>query len=141
MFCTISKIQWNLETKTTLGIKNMWSSFPGHSTCDMIMKGLSWPCEVFVGQRSLFPGVFVSRFHCTTFQGSMFVWKSISAHNKVKFENKSGLWSFGFEYRTKIANFIPWTFLTHISTVLLIRNNIGINLKKKDCSLRLDLDL
>ena len=35
-----------------------WSSFSDHSTWDM--KGLSWPCVVFVGQWSLFPGVFVS---------------------------------------------------------------------------------
>ena len=58
-------VQWNLETKTTLGTKNIWfvgrwSSFSGCLTWNM--KGLSWPSVVFVGQRSLFPGFTVSSF-------------------------------------------------------------------------------
>ena len=39
-----------------------WFLFSGYATWNF--KGLSWPSVVFEGQRSLFPGVFVSRFHC-----------------------------------------------------------------------------
>ena len=44
------------------------------------MKGLSWPSVVFVGQRSLFPGVFVSRFHCIIIYYSHF----LSRHHSFK---------------------------------------------------------
>ena len=52
-----------------------WSSFSGHSTCDM--NRLSWPSVVFVGQRSSFPGFTVLLIHYFSF----FNWASWEPNN------------------------------------------------------------